>query len=47
LANLVPIANVDLDVFEAWFGDFFDELFGPRQRRGIKEVDEGIGSSAL
>jgi len=25
----VPIAGVELDVFEAWFGDVFDELFGP------------------
>ncbi len=25
----VPIADADLDVFEAWFGDMFDELFGP------------------
>jgi hypothetical protein len=25
----VPITNAELDVFEAWFGDLFDELFGP------------------
>lgn len=25
----VPLAENELDVFEAWFGDFFDELFGP------------------
>ncbi len=25
----VPITEAELDVFEAWFGDFFDELFGP------------------
>ena len=25
----VPISNAELDVFEAWFGDLFDELFGP------------------
>ncbi len=25
----VPITNGGLDVFEAWFGDFFDELFVP------------------
>jgi hypothetical protein len=29
--NHVPIANAELDVFEAWFGDLFDELFGPRR----------------
>ena len=29
--NHVPIADAELDVFEAWFGDLFDELFGPRQ----------------
>ena len=27
----VPITDAELDVFEAWFGDPFDELFGPRQ----------------
>jgi hypothetical protein len=25
----VPIMNAELDVVEAWFGDLFDELFGP------------------
>jgi len=25
----VPISDAELDVFEAWFGDLFDELFGP------------------
>ncbi|MFZ5784522.1 MAG: hypothetical protein ACOY4R_30375 [Pseudomonadota bacterium] len=25
----VPVAENELDVFEAWFGDLFDELFGP------------------
>ena len=25
----VPIAQAELDVFEAWFGDLFDEFFGP------------------
>jgi hypothetical protein len=24
----VPITDAELDVFEAWFGDLFDELFG-------------------
>jgi len=27
----VPITDAELDVFEAWFGDLFDELFGPCQ----------------
>jgi hypothetical protein len=27
----VPITDVELDVFEAWFGDLFNELFGPRR----------------
>jgi hypothetical protein len=27
--NPVPITKAELDVFEAWFGDLFDELFGP------------------
>ena len=27
----VPISDAELDVFEAWFGDLFDDLFGPRQ----------------
>jgi len=25
----VSITEAELDVFEAWFGDLFDELFGP------------------
>ena len=25
----VPITDAEFDVFEAWFGDLFDELFGP------------------
>lgn len=25
----VPVATTELDVFEAWFGDLFDEMFGP------------------
>jgi hypothetical protein len=27
----VPVTSVEMDVFEAWFGDLFDELFGPRR----------------
>lgn len=27
----VPITEAEHDVFEAWFGDLFDELFGPRR----------------
>jgi len=27
----VPVTSVEVDVFEAWFGDVFDELFGPCQ----------------
>ena len=27
--KLVLITEAELDVFEAWFGDLFDELFGP------------------
>lgn len=25
----VPVSEAEVDVFEAWFGDLFDELFGP------------------
>jgi len=25
----VPVADAKVDVFEAWFGDLFDELIGP------------------
>ncbi len=25
----VPITDTEVDVFEAWFGDLFNELFGP------------------
>ncbi len=24
----IPVTEVEVDVFEAWFGDLFDELFG-------------------
>ena len=24
----VPVTQAEVDVFEAWFGDLFDELFG-------------------
>lgn len=27
----VPVTSIEVDVFEAWFGDVFDELFGPCQ----------------
>jgi hypothetical protein len=26
----VRVTQAEIDVFEAWFGDLFDELFGPR-----------------
>lgn len=26
--DLVPVSEAEIDVFEAWFGDLFDELFG-------------------
>jgi hypothetical protein len=25
----VPVTDAEIDVFEAWFGNLFDELFGP------------------
>jgi hypothetical protein len=25
----VPVTDAEIDVFEAWFGAVFDELFGP------------------
>jgi hypothetical protein len=25
----IPVTEAEVDVFEAWFGDLFDELFGP------------------
>jgi len=25
----VPVTDTEIDVFKAWFGDLFDELFGP------------------
>ena len=25
----IPVTEAEIDVFEAWFGDLFDELFGP------------------
>lgn len=26
----VPVSDAEVDVFEAWFGDLFDELFSTR-----------------
>jgi hypothetical protein len=25
----IPVTEAEVDVLEAWFGDLFDELFGP------------------
>jgi len=25
----LPVTDAEVDVFEAWFGDLFGELFGP------------------
>jgi hypothetical protein len=25
----VPVSPAEVDVFKAWFGDLFDEMFGP------------------
>ena len=25
----VPVTEAEIDLFEAWFGDLFDDLFGP------------------
>jgi hypothetical protein len=30
-ADPVPITDAELDVFEARFGDLFDEMFGPHR----------------
>jgi hypothetical protein len=30
----VPVTQAEVDMFEAWFGDLFDELFGPCRNRG-------------
>lgn len=27
--NPVPVTSAEVDVFERWFGDLFDELFSP------------------
>jgi hypothetical protein len=27
----IPVTEAEVDVFEQWFGDLFDELFGPSQ----------------
>ena len=29
--NPFPVTEAELDLFEAWFGDIFDEIFGPCQ----------------
>ncbi|MDE2581865.1 MAG: hypothetical protein KGL52_09540 [Rhodospirillales bacterium] len=26
----VPVTEVEIALFEAWFGDLFDKMFGPR-----------------
>ena len=28
-AKRVPVSQSEVDAFEAWFGDLFDEMFGP------------------
>jgi hypothetical protein len=33
----VPITEAEIDVFEAWFGDLFDELFSTRHRLSTSE----------
>jgi hypothetical protein len=25
----VPVSEVEIDIYEAWFGDLFDRIFGP------------------
>jgi hypothetical protein len=30
LARGVPVTEAEIEVFEAWFGDLFDELFSTR-----------------
>jgi hypothetical protein len=27
----IPVSKAEVDLFERWFGDFFDELFGTKQ----------------
>jgi hypothetical protein len=27
----IPVTEAEVDVFEQWFGDLFDELFGPHR----------------
>ena len=27
----IPVSEAEVDLFERWFGDFFDELFGTKQ----------------
>lgn len=27
----IPVSEAEVDLFERWFGDFFDELFGTEQ----------------
>lgn len=27
----VPVTQAEVDIFEAWFGDLFDEMFGTRR----------------
>ena len=29
--QIIPVTEVEIDIFEAWFGDVFDELFGTRR----------------
>ena len=29
--EFVPVTQAEVDVFEGWFSDLFDELFGPRR----------------
>ena len=32
-AERVPLTETEVEVFERWFGNLFDELFGPAPER--------------
>ena len=29
--QVIPVTEIEIDIFEAWFGDVFDEFFGTTQ----------------
>ena len=37
----IPVSEAEIEVFERWFGDLFDELFGsPSPEKGLNKLSQ-------